>query len=143
MRYELENGKFVNIPEKDIEYLMNKYKLTKDWAIYAWLVDEEYITDPTVEKLEKKAKENKISRDARAIKPKTERKAREKKENPLKKEIIEIIFTVLQNKLIEHEDFSYINVTNKEKYVDFAIGNRTFTINLIEHRGKKNEFIDK
>ena len=136
MRYELENGKFVNIPEKDIEYLMNKYKLTKDWAIYAWLVDEEYITDPTVEKLEKKAKENKISRDARAIKPKTERKAREKKENPLKKEIISIIYKALFTEL---NDIHSILVPNDEKYIDLTIGDRDFTINLVEHRKGKNE----
>ncbi len=136
MRYELENGKFVNIPEKDIEYLMNKYKLTKDWAIYAWLVDEEYITDPTVEKLEKKAKENKISRDARAIKPKTERKAREKKENPLKKEIISIIYKALFTEL---NDIHSILVPNDEKYIDLTIGDRNFTINLVEHRKGKNE----
>ena len=134
MRYELENGKFVNIPEKDIEYLMNKYKLTKDWAIYAWLVDEEYITDPTVEKLEKKAKENKISRDARAIKPKTERKAREKKENPLKKEIIQAIYTVIANEITSSANTF---IRNDEKYIDFTLGDRDFTINLVEHRKKK------
>ena len=136
MRYELENGKFVNIPEKDIEYLMNKYKLTKDWAIYAWLVDEEYITDPTVEKLEKKAKENKISRDARAIKPKTERKAREKKENPLKKEIISIIYKALSTEL---NNIHSILVPNDEKYIDLTIGDRKFTINLVEHRRRESD----
>lgn len=136
MRYELENGKFVNIPEKDIEYLMNKYKLTKEWAVYAWLVDEEYITDPTVEELEKKAKENKISRDAKAIKPKTERKTREKKENPLKKEIISIIYKALSTEL---NDIHSILVQNDEKYIDLTIGDRKFTINLVEHRKGKNE----
>lgn len=136
MRYELENGKFVNIPEKDIEYLMNKYKLTKDWAIYAWLVDEEYITDPTVEELEKKAKENKISRDARAIKPKTERKTRKKKENPLKKEIISIIYKALSTEL---NDIHSILVQNDEKYIDLTIGDRKFIINLVEHRRRESD----
>ena len=136
MRYELENGKFVNIPEKDIEYLMNKYKLTKEWAVYAWLVDEEYITDPTVEELEKKAKENKISRDARAIKPKTERKAREKKENPLKKEIISIIYKALSTEL---NNIHSILVPNDEKYIDLTIGDRKFTINLVEHRRRESD----
>ena len=136
MRYELENGKFVNIPEKDIEYLMNKYKLTKEWAVYAWLVDEEYITDPTVEELEKKAKENKISRDARAIKPKTERKAREKKENPLKKEIISIIYKALSTEL---NNIHSILIQNDEKYIDLTIGDRKFTINLVEHRRRESD----
>ena len=136
MRYELENGKFVNIPEKDIEYLMNKYKLTKEWAIYAWLVDEEYITDPTVEKLEKKAKENKISRDARAIKPKTERKAREKKENPLKKAIVLAILEGLNGYFGSNGE---ISVRNDEKYIDICFENRNFTINLVEHRGRESD----
>lgn len=133
MKYKLENGKFVNIPEKDIEYLMNKYKLTKEWAIYAWLVDEEYITDPTVEELEKKAKENKISKGARKME-KIKRKPKEKKVNEVKNLIIRTVYRALVD---EFEPKNGVMIRNDEKYIDLTIGDREFTINLVEHRKEK------
>lgn len=142
MRYTFtteDKTKTVNIPDKEIQYLIDKYKLSKDEAIYTWLVDEDYITDPRVEELEQKAKKNKVSREARAIKTeKTERKTKEKKENPLKKALINAIFDGIETKV---DTFNakdcHFTVRNDEKYIDLIIDGREFTINLIEHRSKK------
>ena len=127
-----------NIPDAEVNKLMEKLDLTLEEACETILCDMGIEEDETVEELSKKALKNHVTTTIHQAKgTKKERKAREKKENPLKKEIIEIIFTSLQKKLIEHGDFLSINVTNDEKYIDFAIGNRTFTVNLVEHRGKK------
>lgn len=127
-----------NIPDKEIDKLMDALDISIAEACEMYLSDHDLIEDETVEELTKKATKNRITATIHDAKgEKKERKPREKKENPLKKEIIEIIFTSLQKKLIEHGDFLSINVTNDEKYIDFAIGNRTFTVNLVEHRGKK------
>ena len=67
---------------------------------------------------------------------KKERKAREKKENPLKKEIISIIYKAIFTEL---NDIHSIIVTNDEKYIDLMVGNREFTVNLVEHRPKKEK----
>ena len=80
--------------------------------------------------------ENKISREARAIKPKTERKAREKKVNELKKTIIDIISDSLEKYFL---DSATISVRNDEKYIDICFDYRDFTINLVEHRRRESD----
>ena len=133
MRY-----KNYEIPNKEIDSLMDKLDISLEEACELYLSDHELVENETIEELTKKAQKNRVTNTIHSAKgEKKDRKPREKKENPLKKEIIEIIFTSLQKKLIEHGDFLSINVTNDEKYIDFAIGNRTFTVNLVEHRGKK------
>ena len=130
--------KTYTIPDNEIDALVDTLDISINEACEMWLSDHDIIENETVEELTKKATKNRVTGTIHGAKgEKKERKAREKKENPLKKEIIEIIFTSLQKKLIEHGDFLSINVTNDEKYIDFAIGNRTFTVNLVEHRGKK------
>ena len=92
MKYELDNGKTVSIPDKDIERLQKSLGISYNEAVYTWLVDEEYITDETVEELTDKAKKNRITATVHQAKAensqKKERKPREKKENPLKKQIL-------------------------------------------------------
>lgn len=137
MKYTFEN-KTYNIPNEEIDKLTESLDISIAEACEMWLSDHDMIVNETVEELTKNAQKNRVTGTIHNAKgEKKERKPKEKKENPLKKEIIEIIFTSLQKKLIEHGDFLSINVTNNEKYIDFAIGNRTFTINLVEHRGKK------
>lgn len=129
-----------NIPDAEIDKMMDKLDISLEEACNMILVDREVITDETVEKLTKKAQKNRVTttiHDAKGFCSEKQKKVRKHKENPLKKEIISDIFEFLQNKLIEKENFSNINVTNKEKFIDFTINNRNFTINLIEHRSKK------
>lgn len=138
MKYELDNGKTVSIPDKDIERLQKSLGISYNEAVYTWLVDEEYITDETVEELTDKAKKNRITATVHQAKAensqKKERKPREKKENPLKKQIIAAIFTGLCNNL---EQNAVVDVKNDEKYIDLCIGELEFTINLVQHRAKK------
>ena len=138
MKYEI-NGKIINIPDAEIEKLVSTLEISKDEAIETWLVDNDYETDETVEELTKKAKENRISatiHQAKAEKTdKKERKSRTKKENPLKKQIITAIYVALEYENLVNS--STISVRNDEKYIDFTIDGREFTINLVEHRKKK------
>ena len=131
------HGLTIKIPDKDIQNLQKTLELTKDEAIETWLSDNDYISDKTVEELTKKAKDNRITgkiHGARAETAKKERKPREKKANPLKKQIIEEIFYGLSRNLL---DSDCIVIRNDEKYIDFTIDDRNFTVNLIEHRPKK------
>ena len=133
MKYEL-NGRIINIPDRDLERLQKSLNISEEEAIQTWLVDEEYITDETVEELSEKAKKNRITATVHQAKAensqKKERKPREKKENPLKKEIIDTIFTALSEKY-------NAKVTNAEKYIDFSVDGLEFTVNLVQHRPKK------
>ena len=42
MKYTLENGKVVNIPDNEIEYNMKTLELSKEEAIDLWLEDNDY-----------------------------------------------------------------------------------------------------
>lgn len=136
MLVKLENGTNVSVPNTTIDNYVNKYNLTKEEAVTLWLEDNEYISNPVVEELEKKAKKNKISRDARKISTKTEKRTREKKENPVKKEIIGQIYNLFK---VEYGDIMTISLRNDEKYIDLTIEDRNFTINLVEHRKRESD----
>ena len=137
MRVILENGKAVNVSDKEVWNLMKKYNLSHDEAVTLWLEDNEYVENEVVNELVEKSKKNKVNHEAKALNSeKKERKAREKKENPLKKEIISIIYKALFTEL---NDIHSILVPNDEKYVDLTIGDRNFTINLVEHRKRESD----
>ena len=129
-----------NISDAEIDKLMDKLDISLEEACETILSDREIIEDETVEELSKKATKNRITSTIHSAKgEKKERKAREKKENPLKKEIIDAIFYYFSNKDNINFTIDEINVTNKEKYIDFTSNGRNFTINLVEHRAKKEK----
>lgn len=142
MKYELDNGRVVSIPDKDLEKLQKSLNISLNEAVYTWLVDEEYIKDETVEELSEKAKKNRITATVHQAKStnsqKKERKPREKKENPLKKQIIAGIHDYFLDEIghIFPKDTT-ITVKNDEKYIDLCIDGLEFTINLVQHRPKK------
>ena len=144
MTYELDNGRTINIPDKNIENLQKNLNISYNEAVYTWLVDEDYIQDDTVEELSEKAKKNRITATVHQAKAenseKKERKPREKKENPLKKQIISGIHDYFLDEIghIFPKDTT-ITVKNDEKYIDFVIEGRKFTLNLVEHREKKGK----
>lgn len=137
MLYTVGN-KNVNIPDAEIEKLQTALELSEEEAIQTWLSDNDYISDETVEELSEKAKKNRISatiHEAKAEnKVKKERKPREKKENPLKRQIIDAIFAGLSENLPKN---AVIDIKNDEKYIDLTINGIEFTVNLVQHRVKK------
>jgi FKBP-type peptidyl-prolyl cis-trans isomerase len=138
MKYTLDTGRTINIPDADIARLQKSLKISEEEAIQTWLVDEEYISDETVDELTEKAKKNRITATVHKAKAedsaKKERKPREKKENPLKKAIIDALLKGLEQNLAENAE---IHVTNDEKYIDLHVNGLEFTINLVQHRPKK------
>lgn len=140
MNYTLDSGKTIKIPDKEIEQLKLHYNLSDNDATIMWLVDEGYMEDETVEELSEKAKKNRITatvHQAKALSSdKKERKPREKKENPLKKQIISAIFNGLQAEMPEN---AQISIANDEKYINIRIDELDFTVNLVQHRAKKGD----
>ena len=134
MRYNY-NGKNYNIPDEEIDKLVDKWEISINEACELWLSDNDKITNEVVEEMTKKATKNAITQTIHGAKgEKKERKPREKKENPLKKEIISVIYTAIANEITSSANTF---IKNDEKYIDFTIGDRNFTINLVEHRPKK------
>ena len=139
MKYTIKN-KVVNIPDKDLENLQTILGITKDEAIHTWLVDNDYENDAEADELTEKAKKSGVMHTIHGAKSeksaKKERKPREKKENPLKKQIIEAIYSGIINNIKTDGE---VIVTNDEKYIDFNVNGVEFTINLVQHRAKKEK----
>lgn len=133
MRYTLESGKTVTIPNNDIERSMKVLKISKDEAIKVWLEDEGYLMNEEQEALTKKAKENRITatiHEARTYTKKTQ-KERVRKENPTKAMVITEIAAILP-KFAEN-----IQILNENKLISFTIGEDTFEIDLRQKRKPK------
>lgn len=126
-----------NISDTEIDKLMNKLDISLEDACETILCDMGVEEDETVEELTAKAQKNRVTSTIHQAKgEKKERKPREKKENPLKKEIIQAIFAgIAENINVDGE----ILITNDEKYIDFNVNGREFTVNLVEHRKKKDK----
>ena len=86
MKYNY-NGKNYNVPDEEIDKVMDKIDCSIAEACEMWLSDHDVIENEQVEELTKKATKNRITATIHNAKgEKKERKPREKKENPLKKE---------------------------------------------------------
>ncbi len=134
MKYTYEN-KTYDVPDKDIDSIMEKTDISISEACEMWLFDHDKIGNEEVEQLTKTATKNRVTATIHdAKKDKKDRKPKEKKENPVKKAIIDTIYKAIAENLVEKDK---IHVTNTEKYIDFTIDDREFTINLVEHRKKK------
>lgn len=133
MKYTFEK-KTYNVPDEEIDTLIEKYDLSISEACELWLSDNDKIQNEVVEEMTKKATKNAVTQTIHGAKgEKKERKPREKKENPLKKQIISAILEGIKG--IEGK----IEVENDEKYINLWVEGRSFTINLVEHREKKEK----
>lgn len=131
MTYNL-NGKNIRIPDAEIDKNSRLLGITREEAIQMYLEDEGYIVNEYVEELTAKAKEAKISHEAKSEKPrkqvKRERKPDEEKEN---------LIDILANALVA-EGFE-IKITNKSKIIEFNVGDNHYKLDLIKQRPPKNE----
>ena len=126
-----------NVPDNEIDKLMDALDISMAEACEMWLSDHDVIENETVKELTEKAQKNRITstiHNARGTNTKKDTKNRKRKENPLKKEIIQAIWSGISEKYYNN---GTISIRNDEKYIDFTIGNKEFTVNLVEHRPKK------
>ena len=133
MKYILK-GKEINIPDEELDVLVDKLELSIEEAVQVWLEDEGYEVNEEVEALTQKAKDNKITatiHGARADVPKAKREV-VRKENPTKEAIIQILA-----KALEAEGIA-ANITNVGKIIEFETDGKKFKLDLIQRReGKK------
>lgn len=139
MKYTFEK-KTYNVPDEEIDSLMEKYDLSISEACELWLSDNDKIQNEVVEEMTKKATKNAVTQTIHGAKgEKKERKPREKKENLLKKEIISAIHYYFSDNNNLNFTIDKIEIENPEKYINFTSNGRNFTINLVEHREKKEK----
>ena len=133
MKYILK-GKEINIPDEELDNLVDKLELSIEEAVQVWLEDEGYEVNEEVEALTQKAKDNKITatiHGARADAPKAKREV-VRKENPKIEAIIQILAKSLEAEGIAAQ------VTNVGKIIEFETDGKKFKLDLIQRRdGKK------
>lgn len=135
MLYKINEKKSINIPDEEIEKSMKILELTKEEAIQMWLDDNDYTTNEVVETLTKKAKENKSALVGARTNVENKKTERPKKDNPVKKEIINLLKNALKD--YKNLQINNIKVENDTKIIIFSIDNREFKLDLIEKRIKK------
>ena len=128
-------NKEVKIPDEEIKNLMDKLELTEQEAIQTWLEDEGYEVNEEVEKLTAKAKANGTARVNARANVENKKTTRERKANPVKEEIIQILANALKNS--QNLPINAIKIENIGKIITFKVENREFKLDLIEKRQKK------
>ena len=131
--YQLK-GKIINIPNTELNKLQGLLRISRSEAINVWLSDNDYIEVAEIEELTAKAKENKVSHNARAeYKPKTQRE-RVVKADPTKEGIISAIAEMLPTLNAEN-----VVIANKGKLITFTIGEDNYKLDLIRQRPPKTK----
>lgn len=128
-------NKEVKIPDEEIKNLMDKLELTEQEAIHTWLEDEGYEVNEEVERLTAKAKANGTARVNARANVENKKTTRERKANPVKEEIIQILANALKNS--QNLPINAIKIENIGKIITFKVENREFKLDLIEKRQKK------
>lgn len=125
--------KEIDIPEKEIDKLMDSLDISEDEAVQTWLFDNDYIENEEEAILTKKAKDNRITATIHEAKDITRIRAKrnvERKEDVDKEMIIAAVANMLQGLGIKGR------VTNKSKIVEFEYNGNEYKIDLIRRRKK-------
>jgi hypothetical protein len=130
--YKLKGGKVVQIPNAEVSKLQTMLGLSRAEAVDLWLYDEGYIENEEANELIAKSKENKISHNARADKPKTQRE-RVVKEDKVKEAIIQAVADLLPD--LNATD---VVIEKKGKLITFKVGADSFKFDLIRQRPPKD-----
>lgn len=135
MKYTLENGKVVNIPDKEIEKSMKVLELTKEEAIEMWLEDNDYEVNEEQVALDEKAKKVKIQHGASAIdKQNKEKKERKVVASDEKQALFGEIYLNLREKFGDN-----VEIVKENKLLTVTQGKKVFKIDIIEQRPPKNK----
>lgn len=133
MKYTLDNGKVVTIPDAEIEKNMRLLEISEQEAIEMWLVDNDLAEDEELEELDSKAKTVKIDHGASADKPrKKSDKPRTVKVSDAKKDLFAGILADLTENYAEN-----VRILKENKLIEVKIGEKTFKIDVIEQRPPK------
>ena len=119
------------IPDEVIDAYVDKLGCSIAEACDAWLCDNGKSNSAEADAMTNKAQIMGVGKVVDAEYKKTERKPRERKINADKREIIQILDDALCN-LADN-----VVVRNAEKYIDFYYNDKSYTINLVEHRKKE------
>ena len=125
----------VNIPDNVIDEYVDKLGCSIEEACDAWLCDNGKATSAEADAMTKKAQFAGVGKIVDADYKKSERKPKERKVNVEKRYIIKHLYDVL------YTFADNLEMRNDEKYIDFEYEDKSYTINLVEHRTKKPQHL--
>jgi len=135
VKYTLENGKAVNIPDDEIANSMKRLEISKEEAIEMWLCDNDFEENEELEELDTKAKKVKVVHGAGDNKRKKSEKPRTVKVSDAKKELFSKLSYYL-NEFCEENDAN-CTILKENKLFSVEFGGKTFKIDIIEQRAPK------
>jgi predicted phosphodiesterase len=135
VKYTLENGKVVNIPDSEIEKNMKLLEISKEEAVEMWLCDNDFEDNEELEELDTKAKKVKVVHGAGDNKRKKSEKPRTVKVSDAKKELFSKLSYYL-NEFCEENDAN-CTILKENKLFSVEFGGKTFKIDIIEQRVPK------
>lgn len=133
MEYKTKKGKKVNIPDDEIDTLVDKLDLSIAEACELWLEDNDLQVNEEQEALDKKAKASRITATIHEAKATKERKERKvvRKEDATKENIIKALAERLKELATE------VKIENVGKLITFKLGDDSFKLDLIRQRKPK------
>lgn len=133
MEYKTKKGKKVNIPDDEIDTLVDKLDLSIAEACELWLEDNDLQVNEEQEELDKKAKASRITATIHEAKATKERKERKvvRKEDTTKENIIKALAERLGELATE------VKIENVGKLITFKLGEDSFKLDLIRQRKPK------
>lgn len=133
MEYKTKKGKKVNIPDDEIDTLVDKLDLSIAEACELWLEDNDLQVNEEQEALDKKAKASRITATIHEAKATKERKVRKvvRKEDATKENIIKALAERLEELATE------VKIENVGKLITFKLGDDSFKLDLIRQRKLK------
>lgn len=133
MEYKTKKGKKVNIPDDEIDTLVDKLDLSIAEACELWLEDNDLQVNEEQEALDKKAKASRITATIHEAKATKERKVRKvvRKEDATKENIIKALAERLEELATE------VKIENVGKLITFKLGDDSFKLDLIRQRKPK------
>lgn len=132
MKYTLDNGKVINIPDSDLKRLMESLDLDEESAVEIWLEDEGYLDNEEQNELDKKAKDSKITQTIHGARAETTRKRTVvRKADETKESIIALLAETLEGVADE------VKIENVGKLITFKLGEDSFKLDLIRQRKPK------
>lgn len=132
LKYTLENGKVITIPDSAIENNMKVLELTKEQAIDLWLEDNDYQENEEQTALDEKAKAVKIQHGAGSTEKRKTAKERVVKVSDEKQLLFKDLLMGLR------VNFPQAEILKENKLIQVKFGGKTFKIDLIEQRTPKN-----
>ena len=134
MKYTLDSGKVVNIPDKEIEKNMKLLEISQEEAVEMWLEDEGYLDNEEQIELDTKAKQVKIDHGASAV-DKTQKKEKKPREIKVSDEKQALFAEIVANLAENGRNYE---ILKENKLICVKIGDKNFKIDLIETRQKKS-----